>query len=193
VIRCPVQVRDAEPDDVEELRGVLASGDDRGGDVEQVAAGCTAVASIAADPDQRLLVAMLGGRIVGVAHLVRGPISPLQGDSAVQVLNLNVLEEFRRHGVGHALMEGAVAWAEEKDTTHIVAATPVGSRDANRFMARLGLGQVAIVRATTVSALRSKLGGDGTVGRSAGRRSHHLVGQVLAQRRSLRRSQAKTS
>jgi GNAT superfamily N-acetyltransferase len=191
VIRCPVQIRDAVPDDVEELRGVLITGDDRGGDVEQVAAGCTAVASIAADPDQRLLVAVLDGRIAGVVHLVRGPISPLHCDSAVQVLNLHVLEELRRRGVGHVLMEAAVAWAEEKDTAHIVAAASVGSRDANRFMARLGLAQVAVVRGAAVSTLRSKLSGESTAVRATGR-SHRIVEQVLAQRRSLRRSQTRT-
>jgi GNAT superfamily N-acetyltransferase len=190
VIRCPVQVRDAVPGDVAELRSVLATGDDRGGDAEQVAAGCTAVASIAADPDQRLLVAVLDGRIMGVVHLVRGPISPLSGDCAVQVLHLHVREEFRRHGVGHALMDRAVAWAEEKDTTHILAAASVGSRDANRFLARLGLGQVAVLRGAPVSTLRSKLSGESPAARPAGR-SHKIVGQVLAQRRSLRRSQAR--
>lgn len=191
MIRCPVQVRDAVPDDVEELREVLATGDDRTGEVEQVAAGCTAVASIAADPDQRLLVAVLDGRIAGAVHLIRGSLSPLHSDTAVHVLHLHVLEEYRRHGVGHALMEGTVAWAEEKDTTHILAAASVGSRDANRFMARLGLTQVAVVRAATVSTLRGKLPAESSAVR-AGSRSHRIVEQVLAQRRSLRRSQAKT-
>ncbi len=158
MIRCPVQVRDAVPDDVEELREVLATGDDRTGEVEQVAAGCTAVASIAADPDQRLLVAVLDGRIAGAVHLIRGSLSPMHSDTAVHVLHLHVLEEYRRHGVGHALMEGTVAWAEEKDTTHVLAAASVGSRDANRFMARLGLTQVAVVRAATVSTLRASSG-----------------------------------
>lgn len=191
MIRCPVQVRDAVPDDVEELREVLATGDDRTGEVEQVAAGCTAVASIAADPDQRLLVAVLDGRIAGAVHLIRGSLSPMHSDTAVHVLHLHVLEEYRRHGVGHALMEGTVAWAEEKDTTHILAAASVGSRDANRFMARLGLSQVAVVRAATVSTLRAKLPAETSAAR-AGSRSHRIVEQVLAQRRSLRRSQAKT-
>ncbi len=191
MIRCPLQVRDAVPEDVEELREVLATGDDRTGEVEQVAAGCTAVASIAADPDQRLLVAVLDGRIAGAVHLIRGSLSPMHTDSAVHVLHLHVLEEYRRHGVGHALMEGTVAWAEEKDTTHVLAAASVGSRDANRFMARLGLTQVAVVRAATVSTLRAKLPAESAAAR-AGSRSHRIVGQVLAQRRSMRRSQAKT-
>lgn len=191
MIRCPVQIRDAVPDDVEELRAVLATGEDRSSEVEQLAAGVTAVASIAGDPDQRLLVAVLDGRIAGAVHLIRGPLSPLHCDSVIHVLHLHVLEEYRRHGVGHALMEGTLSWAEEKDTTHVLAAASVGSRDANRFMARLGLAQVAVVRATTVSSLRAKMSGDTPAARGSSR-SHRLVEQVLAQRRSLRRAQART-
>lgn len=191
MIRCPLQVRDAVPDDVEALREVLATGEDRMGEEEQLAAGCAAVASIAADPDQRLLVALLDGRIAGAVHLLRGRLSPLHSETAIHVLHLHVLEEYRRHGVGHALMEGAVSWAEEKNTDHVLAAASVGSRDANRFMARLGLTQVAVVRGAAVSTLRAKLPGDTSAGR-AGSRSHRIVEQVLAQRRSLRRSRSGT-
>ena len=51
---------------------------------------------------------------------------------------LLVLPEFRRHGVGHALLEAAVSWAEEKDIDQVTAITD-GNRDTNRFFARLGL------------------------------------------------------
>jgi hypothetical protein len=56
-----------------------------------------------------------------------------------------------------------------------------------------GLGLVATVRRATVSALRAKLPVEppaaARVGSSS--RSHRSVGQVLAQRRSLRRAQEK--
>lgn len=189
MFRCPVQVRDAVPDDVEELRGLLAVGERV--EAELSAEGAAAVASIAADPDQRLLVAVLDGRLAGVVQLIRGRLSPLHADTAVHVLHLQVRDEFRRHGVGHALMEAMVSWAEEKDTTHVLAAASVGSRDANRFMARLGLGQVAVVRAAPVATLRAKLPVEPPAAARVSSRNHRSVGQVLAQRRSQRRARTK--
>ena len=58
-------------------------------------------------------------------HLSRAPLSPLHTDTAIYVLHLQVIESARRHGVGRALMEATVTWAEEKDTSHVVAAASV--------------------------------------------------------------------
>jgi hypothetical protein len=60
-------------------------------------------------------------------------------------------------------------------------------------MARLGLSQVAVMRAATVSTLRAKMPVEPPAAARVGTRSHRSVGQVLAQRRSQRRAQAKTS
>ncbi|MGZ5418038.1 MAG: N-acetyltransferase family protein [Nocardioides sp.] len=190
MFRCPVHVRDAEPRDAAELRELLGATPSRPG--VRPAEAAAAVAAIAVDPDQRLIVAEDNGRVVGVAHLVRASLSPLGGGTAVHVLHLNVRTELRRHGVGRALMEATVSWAEEKESSHVVAAASVGSRDTNRFMARLGLTQVAVMRAATVSTLRAKMPVEPPAAARVGSRSHRNVGQVLAKRRSMRRSQAKT-
>lgn len=193
--RSAVMVRDAGLEDVEALRFVLAGS---GGPIVDETPGeaDAAVARISADPDQRLLVALLDGRVAGTVHLVRAPLSPLQAAHAVHILHLHVLDECRRHGVGTALMEATVSWAEEKDTGHVVAAASVGSRDANRFMARLGLSQLAVVRAAPVAALRARLPVEAPAvcldHRISNRQSTRTVGQVLARRRSMRRAQAKT-
>lgn len=190
--RSAVLVRDAVPDDLDALRVVFggAAGpvlDDTPGE------GACAIASMAADPDQRLVVALLDGRVVGAVQLMRAPVSPLQSESAIHVAHLHVLDECRRHGVGTALMEATVSWAEDKGTSHVLAAASVSSRDANRFMARLGLTQLAVVRAASVSTLRAKLPVEPPAVCFADTRHHRTVGQVLARRRSLRRAQAKTS
>jgi N-acetylglutamate synthase-like GNAT family acetyltransferase len=185
-----VHVRDAEPADVVALRELIGGVPTR--EDSRPSEAAAAVAAIGLDPERRLLVAEVDGKVVGVAHLVRAPLSPLQADTAVHVLHLNVREEVRRHGVGRALMEATLSWAEEKESTHVVAAASVGSRDTNRFMARLGLGQVAVMRAATVSALRAKMPVEPPAAARVGTRSHRNVGQVLAQRRSMRRAQAKT-
>jgi predicted N-acetyltransferase YhbS len=194
LFRCPVHVRDAEPGDVASLRALLASASARSGEEEGRPGEAAAnVAAIALDPDQRLLVAEIEGKVAGVVHLVRAPLSPLQSGTAVHVLHLHVRDELRRHGIGRALMESTLAWAEEKESGHVVAAASVNDRDANRFMARLGLSQVAVMRVATVPALRAKMPVEPPAAARVGTRSHRSVGQVLAQRRSLRRAQAKVT
>jgi N-acetylglutamate synthase-like GNAT family acetyltransferase len=193
VARCPVQVRDAEPHDVDALHRLLATVSSRPADESWQVEGAAALARLGLDPDQRLLVAVADEQVVGVVHLVRAPVSPLQTETAIHVLQISVLDEHRRHGIGHALMEATVSWAEEKDSTHVVAAASAGSRDTNRFMARLGLGQVAVMRIASVSTLRAKLPVEPPAAARVGTRSSRSVGQVLAHRRSLRRAQTKTS
>lgn len=195
--RNPVQVRDATPDDAEALLEIWADFSKRTYSERFPAEPpeietATAVARIAADPDQRLMVGVIDGRAIGAVHLIRAPMSPIYTEQAIHITHLHVLDDYRRHGVGHALIEATVTWAEEKDTGHVLAAASVNSRDANRFMARLGLAQVAMVRGATVSTLRAKLPVEPPAAARVGSRSHRSVGQVLAQRRSLRRSQGKS-
>jgi GNAT superfamily N-acetyltransferase len=199
MVRCSVTICDAAPDDATALVAVWAASADRAGNVPDAAAhaaqeAAAAIARIAADPDQRLLVARVDDQVAGAVHLLRAPVSPVHSDTAVYVMHLQVIEALRRHGVGRALMEATVGWAEEKDTEHVIAAASVASRDANRFMARLGLGQVAVVRGATVPALRAKLPVEPPAAARVGAaRNHRTVGAVIAQRRSLRRSQSRSS
>lgn len=117
----------------------------------------SAVRRIDSDPDQRLVVAVTEDQPVGVAHLRLAPVSPIHGDDAVHVGYLHVLSRFRRRGLGKQIMEAAADWADERGSQHVVASVAATARDSNRFLARLGMAQVAVVRATTVPSLRSKL------------------------------------
>lgn len=191
--RCPLVIRDADPGDVLALRDILADVPTRDLDDRGPIAAAEAVARIAAEPDQRLLVAEQDDTVVGAVLLVRAPLTPLHSDLAVHLLHLHVSQHARRRGVGRALVEATVSWAEEKDSVHVLAAADVGSRDANRFLARLGLTQVAMVRASSVAALRSKLPVEPPAAARADGRTNRTVGQVLARRRSQRRAQARMS
>jgi GNAT superfamily N-acetyltransferase len=186
-----VVVRDASPEDSAALVDILTAFPRRSANDDPHAEACAAVARIAADPDQRLLVALVQDVVVGAAHLVRAPLSPLCGETAVHMTHLQVSDAARRHGVGRALIEASVSWAEEKDDGHLLVVAPMNSRDANRFLARLGLAQVAVVRASSITALRSKLPVEPPAAARMGSRSHRSVGTVLAQRRSQRRAQNK--
>jgi GNAT superfamily N-acetyltransferase len=197
VLRSIVNVVDAAPEDaaalVELWGGPTARTPDGDATPHATQEAAAAVAGIAADPDQRLLVARLDDVVAGAVHLTRAPLSPVHSESAVYVLHLQVLEGCRRHGVGRALMEATVTWAEEKNTSHVVAAASANSRDANRFMARLGLGQMAVVRGAATAALRAKLPVEPPAAARVDSRNHRSVGHVLAQRRSLRRAQRRPS
>ncbi|HZJ04177.1 MAG TPA: GNAT family N-acetyltransferase [Nocardioidaceae bacterium] len=191
--RNPVHVRDARPADSVALVGVWADFCTRAPDepgVSPLAETAAAVARIAAEPGERLLLGIIENHIVGAVYLRRVHISPIQAATAIHTSHLHVLDGWRRRGVGRALLEAAVTWAEEEETGHILAASETNSREANRFMARLGLGQVAMVRGTTVPALRAKLPGEAPVGVRLGTRQHHHLSRVLAHRRSQRRVQA---
>ncbi len=190
--RYPLVVRDAELADVPALRSLLSGSQAKGLEDTRPHEGEAAVARVTADPDQRLLVAVADDEVIGTVQLIRAPLSPLHSDSALHVAHLHVREDRQRHGVGRALMEATLTWAEEKGTTHVLAAASSTSREMNRFMARLGLGQVAIIRAATVQSLRAKLPVETPAAARVGSRSHRGVAQVLAQRRSQRRAQGRT-
>jgi GNAT superfamily N-acetyltransferase len=196
VSRNPVQVRDAEPDDADALLEVWEefrrNTNDRAPGRPAGVEAANAIARIAADCDERLLVGLIDGEVAGAAHLVRARISPIHTETAIHITHLHVLTRRRRHGVGKALIEAAVTWAEEKDTTHLLAAASASSRDANRFMARLGLTQFAVVRGASVGSIRAKLPVEPPAGAMANNRNHRSVSQVLAQRRQQRRAQSKS-
>src|SRR4051812_44194690 len=138
---------------------------------------CRAVARIAADPDERMLVGFVDDVLVASLHLQRAPLSPLHTESAVHTSYLQVHPDHRRRGYARALLDVALSWAEEKDVSHITAITTGNSREGNRFLARLGMGTAATVRIGTTATMRHKLAPE--VIRS--RDSRRQLGRVLAQ------------
>lgn len=183
--RLAPQIRDAVPEDAVELLDLWAATVRTSLKSPRPREDAkSSLANIAADPDERLLVAVTEDRIVAAMKLRRGQMSPLVLDSAVHTSFLLVLPKYRRHGFGHALMDVALTWAEEKDINQVTAITDA-NRETNRFFARLGLTTVGTVRHSSVAGLRKKLTAER--GHTGGNR--HLV-EVLAQRRSMRRRQA---
>lgn len=182
VVRAQLDVRDADQGDARGLAeawadllagiGTRAMPAPATADVEQ------ALARAAERGDERLVVAVDDGAVVGFAHLARGALSPVHPPRAVIVSYLHVMPTSRRRGVGRALLAEATSWAEHLGVAQVVVTAPAAARESNRFFARLGLGQVAIVRAATTTALRAKLSGDAAD--AATRRV------VVARRRSLR-------
>lgn len=180
------QIRDAAPGDAAGLLVLWALAGRSNSSPRAHEDAERALASLAADPDRRLLVAEHDGQIVAAIQLERGPMSPIVLDRVVHTSFLLVLPAFRRHGYGHALMEAGVAWAEEKDIKELTVLTDA-NRETNRFFARLGLTTLGTVRHSSVAGLRKKLSSD-RARVCGGTGNRHLM-QVLAERRSRRRRQ----
>lgn len=134
----------------------------------------------AASPERRLVVVDYDGHLAGAVFLRMTTLSPLNLEATVQAVHPRVFDHFRRHGVGRALMEAAACFAEESGVLHVATAIPQTSRDANRFMARLGLAPVAVYRTAPTTLLRNRVSPQ--FAPDSGR------SKVLAARRSLRRS-----
>lgn len=181
-----VKVRDAAPEDAAALLVLWHELARRGAVEDPVAQARCAIARVAADPDQRIVVLEWECEVVGAVHLQRSLLGPLTDEMVVRASHLQVLTGHRKQGLGHLLFEAAVAWAEEKNVGY-VAGVASSSRDTNRFLARLGLPQVAVLRGAPTATLRARLSATAPRGRSAASRN---VGQVLASRRSLKRRQS---
>jgi GNAT superfamily N-acetyltransferase len=157
---------------------------------EQVADLEAIIARVTPLEDERIVVAEYDGEVAGAVHLRATTLTPINLEPVVQAVSPHVLPAFRRRGVGRTLMEAAVAFAEERGTAHIATAAVSGSRDANRFMARLALGPHAILRLAPTAMVQAKLDAQAPViGVTAGRSGTRQLTHVLAARRSTRRAQ----
>lgn len=164
-----------------ELWGDLMRRADR---AEQVADLELVIKDAAASPEQRLVVAEIDGQVAGAIYLRLGTVSPINLEPCVQSIHPRVFDHVRRHGAGRALVEAAASFAEENGVLHLATAVPAQSRDANRFMARVGLAPVATYRVGPTSMVRSRITPQRTSAGGAGRN----LPKVLAARRSQRRA-----
>jgi GNAT superfamily N-acetyltransferase len=185
VARNTVHVRDALPEDAHVLVDMWRGSTETSGRLAapDVESAQRAIGHLALDADQRLVVAETHDEVAGVAYLVRAPLSPIHEEATVRVNHLFVAEGHRRRGVGRALLGAAAAWADEKQIGHLMVNVSAAARDANRFLARLGIVSIATVRAVRVCTLQERLAmfeaADATNG-------HMMVERI----RTLRRRQA---
>ncbi|MCW2851187.1 MAG: GCN5-related N-acetyltransferase [Nocardioides sp.] len=155
---------------------------------EQVADLELVIKTATASPEQRMLVAEYDGALAGAILLRVATLSAINLEQTVQAISPHVFPQYRRHGIGRALMESAVAFAEELGIAHVATGATSGSRDANRFMARLALGPYVTVRLAPTVAVRTKL----TAQRPALAGNGRQRTRLLAARRSMRRAQVET-
>ena len=187
--RSLVSLRRALPSDAHVLAELWGSVLRRAEPEDQLADLLRIIEDAAASDSERLVVAEYDGEVAGAVHLRVSTLSPINLERIVQVVAPHVLPQYRRHGVGRALMDAAVSYAEELGVGHVATAAASGSRDANRFMARLALGPRAVLRVAATPIVRAKLTAQSP---AAHRSAARQLPQVLAARRSMRRSGTST-
>lgn len=187
--RASVVVRTAVLSDAPELVALWAEHLRPGTREAAVADVCAAVEAADADDAARLVVAELDGEIVGSLHVRATALSPMNAELTVHAFGPQVRSDFRHRGVGTALMEVAVAFAEERGIQYVSGSALSTSRDSNRFFARLSMGPRAVLRVSATHVVRQRLG----VGRSArvtggSPTTTRNIDRVLAVRRGRRAS-----
>ena len=120
--RTPVTVRTAEPSDVASLRELWSDILRKGGLDEQLADIGRVVATARERDDQCVAVAEIDGEVAGAVYLEATTFTPLNLEPAVLAVSPHVLPQFRRKGVGSALMEVACRFAEQHGIAHVQTA-----------------------------------------------------------------------
>jgi len=193
--RVPIVVREAEVEDAAALIEVWDLCDVADHDPDDphlpasarqrpsVAEAADALSEQIADPDRRVLVAVRDGDVVGAIAFRRQLVSVIQTEKIIVITDLHVLPRHRRRLIASSLISAGVRWAEDVNCEVMMAVSPADSRDANRFLNRVGFGQVGVVRAAQVSALRARFAGIAT--------SSKVTGRLIALRRTMRRRQSR--
>jgi ribosomal protein S18 acetylase RimI-like enzyme len=117
-------------------------------------------AEILDDGDRTLLVACddHGGEVVGLLVAREDELGAIDVARALHVSHLLVTPKYRRRGVGRALLTAAVHLADELGLDRVLASVAAGSREANRYLARLGFAPLVIHRVASTGVLRRALG-----------------------------------
>jgi GNAT superfamily N-acetyltransferase len=166
VSRVCARIRPAELADVDDLVTLIASIDTGSGifsgrpleqDDEHVA---DRLRDILECGDRDLLVAVddLSGQIVGLLVAKVDEIGAIEVVHALHVTHLMVTPRVRRRGVGRALLAAAVHLADERGVDRLLATVSSGSREANRYLARIGFAPLVMQRLASTATLRRSLG-----------------------------------
>lgn len=187
-----VRVRPAELADVPQLVRLVGTTDEKlsGPGARQIQADTLAhlperFAAILGADDKSVLAAVDElNDIVGMVVVSEGEVGAIAAVPALHISHLLVAPKQRRRGVGRALLAATVHLADQRGIEHIVAAVVSGSRDENRYLARLGFAPLVVRRLATTSTLRRSLGiDDGSdrlaILRRARRRGRALTGRAM--------------
>ena len=173
--RAVVRVRPATDDDVPEIVRLIASTDTSTGTFSGKPLAnpgaerlTERLHQILAQPDRTLLLAIGDDEVVvGMLAARRDEIGAIDLTPVLHVTHLLVTPRQRRRGTGRALIAAAVHLAEDQGVDHLLATAAAGSREGNRYLARLGFAPLVVHRLAPTATLRRGLGMSDAAGRTA--------------------------
>jgi len=98
------------------------------------------------------------GDIVGLLVTRPDDVGAIDLTPVLHITHLIVAPDQRRRGVGRALLAAAVHLADERGVERVLATAAAGSREGNRYLARLGFAPLVVHRVASTSVLRRALG-----------------------------------
>ncbi|MFJ9176921.1 GNAT family N-acetyltransferase [Streptomyces sp. NPDC102360] len=135
-----LEIRSAAAEDIPEIVAMLA--DDPLGaqreSPEDLTPYLTAHARLTADPNQHLVVAVRGGRVVGTLQLSIIPGLSRKGSTRSIIEAVRIHADERGSGLGTQLIEWAVDESRRQDCQLVQLTSDVTRTDAHRFYERLG-------------------------------------------------------
>lgn len=93
---------------------------------------------IDADPNNELIVAEVGGEVVGTLQLTYTPSISFQGGKRCTVESVRVDEKLRGQGIGREMMLWAIARGKQEGCISMQLTTNNDRTDAHRFYESLG-------------------------------------------------------
>jgi len=112
--------------------------------------------------DCRVVIALVDDQPAGMAMFRAMRPDPLSDSTVLEMIHVVVSKQYRRRGVGHALVGAAADIADDLRIEHVSVGIYPSLREASRFYARLGFAQVMVRRVAPVAVLRRRLAGDVT-------------------------------
>ncbi|WP_081844788.1 GNAT family N-acetyltransferase [Cellulomonas sp. URHE0023] len=164
-VRIGVQVRGAQPGDLDSLVALVLTARQEAGVGSQLCTDDSArlhdqLGTLLGVEGGRILLAQLDGEPAGLmlARIV-GP-GPFTDVVAMDIEAVYVQPDARRRGLGRALLLAAVAVAEEAGATELYSSPLPGARGMQRFLARIGFAPAASHRAVSTAVLQRRLAQD---------------------------------
>jgi GNAT superfamily N-acetyltransferase len=135
-----LEIRDVVADDVPAIVGMLA--DDPLGALREspddLAPYLTALERLSADPNQRLVVAVREGRVVGTLQLTIVPGLSRRGATRSIIEGVRIHAAERGSGLGTRLIEWAIDESRQQGCQLVQLTSDHTRADAHRFYERLG-------------------------------------------------------